>query len=67
MADARRTDKPRQIRFQITAGVGDLQDMEELLRDELEGDWDLTFRDLKAFGDHGPMHKLSLGFIQSIT
>ena len=41
--------------------------MEDLLREELEGDWDLTFRDLKAFGDHGPMHKLSLGFIQSIT
>lgn len=67
MADARRTDKPRQIRFQITAGIGDLKDMEALLRDELEGDWDLTYHELKAFGDHGPMHKLSLGFIQSIT
>lgn len=65
MADSRRVDKPRQIRFQITAGVEDLEDMEELLRDNLTDDeWDLTFRDLKPFGDYGPMHKLSLGFIQ---
>ena len=67
MSDSRRTDKPRQIRFQITAGLKDLEDVEALLRDNLtEGEWDLTFRDLKAFGDYGPMHKLSLGFVQSL-
>ena len=67
MSDSRRNDKPRQIRFQITAGLKDLEDMEALLLDDLtKGEWDLTYRDLKAFGDYGPMHKLSLGFVQSL-
>jgi len=68
MSDSRRDSKPRKLRFQITGGSQDLKDMESLLRDELtECGWEVNFYEYKPFGDHGPMHKLSLGFIESLN
>ena len=68
MSDPRRDLKPRKLRFQITGGEQDVKDMEELLRDELtSASWEVNFYEYKPFGDHGPMRKLSLGFIQSLN
>ena len=61
--------KPRQLRVQITGGIGDV----EALLDEVRGamgdklndtDWDITFEEVKRFGDHGPLHKGTIGFIE---
>ena len=61
--------KPRQLRVQITGGIGDV----EALLDEVRGamgdklndtDWDMTFEEVKRFGDHGPLHKGTIGFIE---
>ena len=27
-------------------------------------DWDITFEEVKRFGDHGPLHKGTIGFIE---
>lgn len=67
MSDARRERKPRQVRVQLTAGVGDLEAFSDALRQyaDREG-WALTLdEDPIPFGDHGPLCKKRLGFIQA--
>ena len=50
MSDSRRTDKPRQIRIHITAGVQDLEDVEALLRDNLtEGDYTVVISGISLY------------------
>jgi hypothetical protein len=68
MPDSRHDLKPRKIRFKITGGTWDIQHAEELLKEEyLAAGWDVNFYELKPRGDYGPLHDLSLGFIQSIN
>ena len=57
--------KPRQIRIQLTGGIGDLeawsQDLAEIAE---ERGFVPNFQDgPRRFGDHGPLHKLVLGYI----
>ena len=30
-------------------------------------DWDMTFEEVKRFGDHGPLHKGTIGFIEALA
>ena len=58
--------KPRQVRIQLTGGIGDLeawsQDLAEIAD---ERGFVQHFQDgPKRFGDHGPLHKLTIGYIQ---
>ena len=58
--------KPRQIRFQITGGIGDLEawkkDLDVIAE---ERGFAQHFEDGPTrFGDVGPLHKLTLGYIQ---
>jgi hypothetical protein len=60
------SDKKRQIRGQFTAGVQDLHDFyEDLKQVAAARGFEPTFYDLKPFGDVGPIHKLSFGFTQT--
>ena len=58
--------KPRQVRIQLTGGIGDLeawsQDLSEIAE---ERGFVQHFQDGPTrFGDHGPLHKLIIGYIQ---
>ena len=58
--------KPRQIRIQLTGGIGDLeawsQDLAEIAE---ERGFVQHFQDGPTrFGVHGPLHKLTIGYIQ---
>ena len=58
--------KPRQVRIQLTGGIGDLeawsQDLAEIAE---ERGFVQHFQDGPTrFGDHGPLHKLTIGYIQ---
>jgi len=59
--------KPRQVRVQLTGGIGDLEAWaSEIDAIAEEQGFVLTFRDgPKRFGDHGPIHKLLLGYVQN--
>ena len=57
--------KPRQVRIQLTGGIGDLeawaQDLAEIAE---ERGFVQHFQDgPKRFGEVGPLHKLVLGYI----
>ena len=61
--------KPRQLRIQITGGIGDVEALLDEIRDAMgdrmnDTDWDITFEEVKRFGDHGPLHKGTIGFIE---
>ena len=61
--------KPRQLRVQITGGIGDVEALIDEIRDAMgdrmnDTDWDITFEEVKRFGDHGPLHKGTIGFIE---
>lgn len=58
--------KPRQVRIQLTGGIGDLEawkaDLDEIAA---ERGFAQTFEDgPKRFGDVGPLHKLIVGYAQ---
>ena len=60
--------KPRQIRVHITGGISDVEALLDVIRDAIDNrvndtDWDMTFEAVKRFGDHGPLHKGTIGFI----
>lgn len=58
--------KPRQVRVQLTGGLGDLEAWKSEL-DEVadERGFIQHFQDGPIrFGDHGPLHKLTIGYIQ---
>jgi len=59
--------KPRQVRIQLTGGIGDLEAWaEELHAIAEEKGFAQHFQDgPKRFGDHGPIHKLLLGYVQN--
>ena len=59
--------KPRQVRIQLTGGIGDLeawsQDLAEIAE---ERGFVQHFQDGPTrFGDVGPLHKLVIGYIQN--
>lgn len=58
--------KPRQVRIQLTGGIGDLEDWKQDLYDVADGKGFVqTFEDgPKRFGEVGPLHKLVIGFAQ---
>lgn len=58
--------KPRQVRVQLTGGIGDLEAWaSEIDAIAEEQGFVLTFRDgPKRFGDHGPLHKTLSGYTQ---
>ena len=58
--------KPRQVRIQLTGGIGDLEawkaDLDEIAA---ERGFVQTFEDGPTrFGDVGPLHKLQIGYAQ---
>ena len=59
--------KPRQVRIQLTGGIGDLEAWaEDLHAIAEEKGFVQHFQDgPRRFGDHGPIHKLLLGYIQN--
>ena len=58
--------KPRQLRFQVTGGIGDVEAAMEVLRDLYGEDWMVTFEEVKRFGEVGPLHKGVIGFVESL-
>lgn len=65
--DARRNANPNKIRIKISGGIEDLRDLEDLLKtDRLENGWEMNWYRLERRGDHGPLHDLELGFIESL-
>jgi len=59
--------KPRQVRIQLTGGIGDLEAWaEDLHAIAAEKGFVQHFQDgPKRFGDVGPLNKLILGYIQN--
>ena len=58
--------KPRQVRIQLTGGIGDLEawkaDLDEVAA---ERGFVQTYEDGPVrFGDHGPLCKLTIGYTQ---
>ena len=56
--------RPRQVRIQLTGGISDLEawkrDLDEVADDQ---GFIQTFENgPKRFGDHGPLHKLIIGY-----
>lgn len=66
MPDSRHDLKPHKIRFRISGGLEDVLEAEELLRDAYSEDWEVNFYEKKSRGDFGPLHDISIGFIQSL-
>jgi len=68
MSDARRNQDPHKVRIKISGGLGDICDLETLLRDHyMDYRWEVNWYRLERRGDHGPLHDLELGFIESIN
>jgi len=68
MSDARRNQDPHKVRIKISGGLEDLRDLEELIKsDREESGWDLNWYRLERRGNHGPLHDLELGFIESLN
>ena len=62
-------EKLRQLRVQITGGIGDVEILINEVRHAMvarmnDTDWDITFEEFKRFGDNGPLHKGTIGFIE---
>ena len=59
------TPRHRQIRIQLTGGIGDLEAWEEEINAIAEDKGFVpNFQDgPRRFGDHGPLHKLVLGYV----
>lgn len=56
--------KHRQVRVQLTGGLADLEEWADYVDDAANATGFVqTFQDgPKRFGDHGPLHKLVLGY-----
>lgn len=61
--------KPNQVRIQLTGGLQDLEPWADEIRAIAEEKGFVQhFEDgPKRFGDHGPIHKFVLGFIEDPT
>ena len=61
--------KPRQLRIQVTGGSSDVELLVEELKDSIgqsfnQAKWILSFEEIRRFGDRGPLHKGTIGFIE---
>ena len=61
--------KPRQLRIQVTGGSSDVELLMKQVKDSMDHGfnkvrWLLSFEEIRRFGDHGPLHKGSIGFIE---
>lgn len=55
--------KQRQFRGRFTGGLPDLEEFRAQFLKTVDHDkWDLTWDEVKRFGDHGPLHKWTFGF-----
>jgi hypothetical protein len=68
MPDSRQTDKPRQIRGKVCAGLPDIEEFQAFLA-EFSDDlgFSLTFEDLRRRGDHGPLFDYTWGLTEDPT
>jgi len=67
MSDSRRSTNPHKLRFRISGGIDDIKDIESVIREDRElNGWEVNFYELKPRGDHGPIHDLNLGFIETL-
>lgn len=68
MSDARRTKSPNKIRVSASGGLEDVLNVYQLIKGHYEEDngWEMNWYQLKPRGDHGPLHDLQVGFIESI-
>ncbi len=67
MPDARRDRDPHKVRIKLSGGLEDLRDLEDLIKcDREQNGWEMNWYRLARRGDHGPLHDLELGFIESV-
>jgi len=67
MTDPRRNRNPHKLRFRISGGIKDIEDIAYCICNDRESKgWEINFYELKPRGDHGPIHDLCLGFIESV-
>lgn len=65
--DARRNANPHKVRLKLSGGLEDLKDLEDLIKaDREQNGWELTWYRLERRGDHGPLHDMELGFIETL-
>jgi len=68
MPDSRQTDKPRQIRGKVCAGLPDIENFQAFLAEFSEElGFSLTFEDLRRRGDHGPLLDYTWGLTEDPT
>jgi len=69
VSDARREAKPRQVRCEFSGGVADIEEFREALTQFAEENgWAVTLStEPVRFGEHGPLHRCRVGFIQKPT
>lgn len=66
--DARRNANPHKIRIKLSGGIEDLTELLDLIRaDREENGWEMNWYRLERRGDHGPLHDMELGFIESLS
>ena len=61
--------KPRQLRIQVTGGHSDVELLMKQVKDSMghgfnKVKWLPSFEEIRRFGDHGPLHKGIMGFIE---
>ena len=65
MPDSRRNTTPNKLRFKITGGLDDVNDIYKVIFDDREANgWEVNWYALKPRGNYGPLHDLELGFIE---
>jgi len=61
--------KPRQLRIQVTGGSSDVELLVKQVKDSMSQgfnkvEWIHSFESIRRFGNHGPLHKGTIGFIE---
>ena len=66
--DARRNSNPNKVRIKLSGGIEDLTELLDLLRAAREEKgWEMNWYRFERRGDHGPLHDMELGFIESLN
>ena len=61
--------KLRKLRIQMTGGISDINQLAKEIKREMHNnlnntDWEISYEEVKRFGDVGPLHKSTIGFTQ---